>query len=124
MVTINRLHKSLIMVMAARIADQLTTDAGLRMGFTEANPHINLGYGVPILVLSFIMFDLIHRHRIIDLIMYSFALSMWIAFANNMMVILGVVQLELWYIIPLIVIVLLVLCVREGFIIVDWNMNP
>lgn len=120
----DRLGKSLIIMMLARLADQFTTDAGIRMGYTEGNPYLNLGYGTPLLILSFVALNEIHESRIVDSAMYSLALSMWYAFVNNMLVMAGLGELPLMSFIPISIVAFVLMLVKEGFIILDYNIDP
>jgi hypothetical protein len=109
----------------SKIADEVTTVIGLRMGYVEANTNINVGLGMSILVLL-ILFINRYGGEARELCFHIMSIPMWAAPLNNILVIAGLTDgLPL---IPLIAVSMVAVIIAygfiKGFIILDTHMNP
>jgi len=86
----SRLHRALTVFCLGRLLDELTTQYGLTRGFTEANPYVNVGLGMPLVTLIFLTYDFyLPTLRVYNSLLYSISITVWAAVANNLWVLTG-----------------------------------
>jgi hypothetical protein len=106
--SIGRLKLTLTIAMLGFITDTVMTNwmLGLQNGYYESNPNLYPELGVPLMVLTFVVFDfIIPRKVIFDNIFYTLSILQWSGPFQNLLVLLNITQgINFFYALPFILI--------------------
>jgi hypothetical protein len=114
-----RLKLTLTIAMLGYLTDTMMTKWMLNSqnGYYESNPNLYPEIGIPLMVLTFVAFDLIIPRRIIfDNVFYTLSVLQWSGPVQNLLVLLNVTQgINFFYALPFILV--------TSFVVIHFKIN-